>query len=79
LIIQSQYDDKIPFQSAINFYDLLKKDNQVKFTSLQDSHNIRFWYNRLEVYRDVEVFLHHCLGGLDRGFDYYLLAKPFYE
>ncbi|MFT6209031.1 MAG: dipeptidyl aminopeptidase/acylaminoacyl peptidase [Colwellia sp.] len=79
LIIQSQYDDKIPFQSAIDFYDLLKKDNQVKFTSIQDSHDIRLWYNRLEIYRDVEVFLHQCLGGLDGGFDYYLLAKPFYE
>ncbi|MFQ3192891.1 MAG: hypothetical protein ACI936_004045, partial [Paraglaciecola sp.] len=43
------------------------------------SHDIRLWYNRLEIYRDVEVFLHQCLGGLDGGFDYYLLAKPFYE
>ncbi|MFT5759739.1 MAG: dienelactone hydrolase [Alteromonadaceae bacterium] len=79
LLVQSKYDDIIPLQSAVNFYNLIKKRNEVTFTQLNDGHTINRWFNRLETYRDVEVFLHTCLGGIDGGFEYYLLAKPFYN
>jgi dipeptidyl aminopeptidase/acylaminoacyl peptidase len=79
LLVQSKYDDRIPLQSAINFYNLIKDKNEVTFTQLEDGHTIKRWYNRLETYRGVETFLSNCLGGIDGGFEYYLLAKPFYE
>jgi dipeptidyl aminopeptidase/acylaminoacyl peptidase len=79
LLVQSIYDKRIPLQSAVNFYNLIKDKNEVTFTQIEDGHTIDRWYNRLETYRDVEKFLSTCLGGIDGGFEYYLLAKPFYE
>ncbi|WP_435276535.1 alpha/beta fold hydrolase [Psychrobium sp. nBUS_13] len=79
LLIQGKYDKKIPFESAIRFYELVKDTNDVNYTLLNDGHNIKKWYNTLTTYRDIETHLSHCIGGIDAGFDYYLLAKPFYE
>ncbi len=79
LLVQSEYDSKVPFQTAVDFYDLVQANNDVEFIVIKDVHDIRKWYNRLESYRNIEVFLRQCLGGGDAGFEYYLLAKPFYE
>ncbi len=79
LLIQSKGDDRISFQSAINFYEHVKNNNNVEMIELNDGHVIHFWYNRLKMYRKIEAFFSNCLGGIDGGFEYYLLAKPFYE
>lgn len=79
MLVQSAYDSKVPLQTAVDFYDLIQVNNDVEFTVIKDVHDINKWYNRLESYRNIEVFLRQCLGGGDGGLEYYLLAKPFYE
>jgi alpha/beta superfamily hydrolase len=79
LLIHSEYDSRVPIDLTEKFYQLNKDKNQIQFSRLEDGHGLSNWYSRLEAYRDVELFFSDCLGGDEGGFDFYLLAKPFYK
>lgn len=62
-------------QSELMVEALRKAGRPVEFFTFQgDGHNNQRWPNNLTMYRKTEDFLARCLGGRNRGFDYYQLA-----
>jgi dipeptidyl aminopeptidase/acylaminoacyl peptidase len=62
-------------QSELMVEALRKAGRPVEFVTFQgDGHNNQRWPNNLTMYRKTEDFLARCLGGRNRGFDYYQLA-----
>ncbi len=77
LIFQGKHDSRVKASESEQMVEALKKAGKKVDYILFDNegHQITHWKNRLVLHRNTEKFLHKCLGGRDRGFDFYEVGK----
>jgi dipeptidyl aminopeptidase/acylaminoacyl peptidase len=82
LIFQGKHDSRVKEIESTQMVNALRKANKaVEYTLFEnEGHKINHWKNVLTLHRKTEKFLHQCLGGRDRGFDYYEIGQwiPFF-
>jgi dipeptidyl aminopeptidase/acylaminoacyl peptidase len=82
LIFQGKHDSRVKEIESTQMVNALRNANKtVEYTLFEnEGHRINHWKNVLTLHRKTEKFLHQCLGGRDRGFDYYEIGKwiPFF-
>ena len=76
LLAQGEYDVRVPQQQTQAFVDASKSPSkQLEYWLMPHTgHAISDWKTSLLFFRKTERFLSHCLGGVDKGFDYYELG-----